>query len=79
MDLIRKLTRIYILGIYRYFCSLLYICTRTIVSLNSKISITKGTGVYDLTPILVHNPFQKLVVTNKQVETAIRVGVNVKK
>lgn len=52
--------------------------TNTIVNLNSKIPINKSSGVYDLTPILVHNPFQKLDVTNRQVETAVRVGVNVK-
>ncbi|MGH1146266.1 hypothetical protein [Bacillus pseudomycoides] len=53
--------------------------TNTIVDLKTEIPIKKEPGVYDLTPILVHNPFQKSVVTNGQVETAIRVGVNVQK
>ncbi|WP_433775098.1 hypothetical protein [Bacillus wiedmannii] len=53
--------------------------TNTIVDLKTEIPINKEPGVYDLTPILVHNPFQKSDVTNGQVETAIRVGVNVQK
>ncbi|MEH6936008.1 hypothetical protein V7038_28350, partial [Bacillus sp. JJ783] len=53
--------------------------TNTIVNLKSEIPIKKEPGVYDLTPILISNPFQKLEVGNRQVETAIRVGINVQK
>ena len=36
-------------------------------------------GIYDLTPILIHNPYSTLNINNKDVETAIRVGIKVKK
>ncbi|MGE1109201.1 hypothetical protein ACQJ2X_24825 [Bacillus wiedmannii] len=49
----------------------------TVYSIKSKIPIKKDKGVYDLTSILIHNPFQKVTIYNQQVDTAIRVGVNV--
>lgn len=49
----------------------------TVYTVNSQIPINKEKGVYDLTPILIHNPFQKITVYNQQIDTAIRVGVNV--
>ncbi|NKW87590.1 hypothetical protein [Bacillus cereus] len=49
----------------------------TVYTVKSQIPINKEKGVYDLTPILIHNPFQKVTVYNQQIDTAIRVGVNV--
>ncbi|PEU87792.1 hypothetical protein CN415_25855 [Bacillus cereus] len=49
----------------------------TVYTVKSQIPINKEKGVYDLTPILIHNPFQKITVYNQQIDTAIRVGVNV--
>ncbi|PES64921.1 hypothetical protein CN505_17035 [Bacillus cereus] len=49
----------------------------TVYTVKSQIPINKDKGVYDLTPILIHNPFQKVTVYNQQIDTAIRVGVNV--
>ncbi|MBE7121982.1 hypothetical protein [Bacillus cereus] len=49
----------------------------TVYSIKSEIPIKKEKGVYDLTSILIHNPFQKVTIYNQQVDTAIRVGVNV--
>lgn len=49
-----------------------------VITLKSTLSINKKKGIYDLTPILVHNPFQKLNMNNREVETGIRIGVKVK-
>lgn len=36
-------------------------------------------GIYDLTPVLIHNPFEILDDQKNVVETAIRVGLDIKK
>lgn len=48
------------------------------ITLNSKIKIGGEVGIYDLAVILIHNPFEKCTIKNKEVETGIRVGINVK-
>lgn len=47
------------------------------VSIKSTMD-TKNKGVHDLAAILVHYPFQKCTLKNREVETAIRIGINVK-
>ncbi|MFJ8525563.1 hypothetical protein [Bacillus cereus] len=49
----------------------------TVFTVQSQIPIKKEKGVYDLTSILVQHPFQKITLYNQQVDTAIRVGVDV--
>lgn len=44
----------------------------------ARLKVPKEKGIYDLTPILIHNPYELLNYTNKNCETAIRVGLNVK-
>lgn len=40
------------------------------------INIIYQDGIHDLTAILVHNPFHKINMYNKTVESSIRVGIN---
>ena len=49
-----------------------------LITLKSTISINKEKGIYDLAPILIHNPFQKLTMINREVETGVRVGIKIK-
>lgn len=35
-------------------------------------------GIHELTPILIYNPYEEVNLYNKQVTTAIRVGIDVK-
>ncbi|MFD2412071.1 hypothetical protein [Paenibacillus rhizoplanae] len=48
-----------------------------LVKLNSGFTINQDSGTYDLTTLLIHNPYQKLDIYNRDVETGIRVGVKV--
>lgn len=46
----------------------------TLPSLTNEIL---NNGVYNLTPILIHNPYKPLNYKNKEVETGVRVGIEV--
>ena len=48
-----------------------------VVTLKTNLEINNKKGVYDMVPILVHNPFQKLDMYNQGVETSIRTGINI--
>lgn len=48
------------------------------IILDSNIRMDKNAGIYDLSVILIHNPFEKCTIKNKEVETGMRVGINVK-
>lgn len=48
------------------------------VSLRSNISEKYEEGIYDISTILIHNPYQKCTISNRQVETGVRVGIKVK-
>ncbi|MGO4529904.1 hypothetical protein AB4Z30_12570 [Paenibacillus sp. 2TAF8] len=47
-------------------------------SLKTEVTAPDQEGVYDLTALLISNPFQKLDMYNRDTEASIRVGVNVK-
>ena len=49
-----------------------------LITLQSIISTkNKDKGVYDLAHILIHNPFEKLTLNNREVETGVRVGIEI--
>lgn len=51
---------------------------KEIAKVNSKFVVdVEKPGVYDLTTIMVSNPYQKLDIYNRNVDTGIRVGVTV--
>ncbi|MBU5346334.1 hypothetical protein [Paenibacillus lautus] len=51
---------------------------KEIAKVNSKFVVdVEEPGVYDLTTIMVSNPYQKLDIYNRNVDTGIRVGVTV--
>lgn len=47
-------------------------------SLKTELTAPDQEGVYDLTALLISNPFQKLDMYNRDTEASIRVGVNAK-
>lgn len=50
----------------------------SLIKLNSEFTINEDIGTHDLTTLLIQNPYQKLDMYNRDVETGIRVGVKVK-
>ena len=44
----------------------------------ASFNVPNEQGIYDLVSILIHNPYEALNLYNKNIETGIRVGINVK-
>lgn len=51
---------------------------KEMVSVKSNISDTYEEGIFDIVTILIHNPYEICTISNREVETGIRVGINVK-
>lgn len=49
----------------------------SMVTISSKLNLPSNEGVYDLTPILIHNPYEETNLYNRYVETGVRVGIKV--
>jgi len=45
--------------------------------IHSQLKMPGEKGIYDITPILIHNPYKVLNISNKRVETSIRTGIKV--
>ena len=47
------------------------------VVIPSSLTTPKQPGIYDLTPILIYNPYEELVVYNTAIKVSNRIGLNV--